>query len=62
MATWKLCSVKSSETFDGTLLQAIQAAVEMETDLQPAFGVDVHDESGERVVTILDGEMESVDD
>jgi hypothetical protein len=56
MKTYKLVSVKGTETFTGKLAEAIHAAIEMERRLQPSFGVHVEDASGDTMATIVDGE------
>ncbi len=37
MKTYKLVSVKGTETFTGKLAEAIHAAIEMDRRLQPVF-------------------------
>lgn len=49
--TWKLCSIKRTESIDGSLADAIQRAREIDAEYQPAFGVHVEDAAtGETVV------------
>lgn len=51
---YKLISTKGTREFFGTQDDAIKAAVAMEADLQPAFGVTV-DLDGETIAEIRDG-------
>lgn len=57
MSTYKLISTKGEQTFAGNLHSAIQAAIQMEQQLQPAYGVTV-ELRGETVAEIRDGNVE----
>ena len=57
MKTYKLVSVKGTETFTGKLAEAIHAAIEMERRLQPSFGVTVESVYGDTLATIVDGRV-----
>lgn len=53
-----LNSTKGTKIIDGSLEEAIRAAVQMDADLQPAYGVTVEDEDG--TIAQIDGrEIES---
>lgn len=54
MNTYTLTSVKSTEVFTGTLHDAIVRALEIDADLQPAYGVDVIDAAGDILLTVDD--------
>lgn len=54
MTTYTINSIKGSRTIDGTQADAIAAAIAMEEELQPAFGVTV-ELDGETVAEIRDG-------
>ena len=56
--TYMLISSKGSRMFRGTQAEAIDAAVEMEAELQPSFGVSVEDEDGETVADVRDGKVQ----
>jgi hypothetical protein len=58
MATYRLISVKGTETYEGTREEAIAAAIDMEERLRPAFGVTVEDTAGETVAEIRGGVVE----
>jgi hypothetical protein len=53
--TFKLISTKGNQTITGTKADAITAAIAMENELQPSFGVTVEDECGETVAEVRDG-------
>lgn len=53
--TYNLISVKGDREFTGTREEAIAAAIAMEEELQPSFGVTVEDAAGETVAEIRDG-------
>jgi hypothetical protein len=57
MKTYKLVSVKGTETFTGKLAEAIHAAIEMDRRLQPSFGVTVESVDGDTLATIVDGRV-----
>lgn len=61
MKTYTISSVKGSKAVSGTAEEAIAAAVEMERDTQPAFGVTV-DIDGETVAEVRDGVVEREDE
>lgn len=52
--TYKLLSTKGDREVEGTRADAIAAAIAMEADLQPAYGVTVEID-GETVAEIRDG-------
>ena len=54
--TYQLISTKGNRTVDGDEAAAIAAAVAMEEELQPAFGVTVALD-GETVAEVADGEV-----
>lgn len=54
---YKLISTKGTRTITGTEHEAIQAAIAMESELQPSFGVTV-ELDGATVAEIRDGEVE----
>lgn len=58
MTTYRVWSVKGSQMIDGTLEDAIAAAVAHEEEHQPAFGVEVEDDDGEVVARVSDGQIE----
>lgn len=56
MMRYRLISVKGKTEGEGSRDDAIKAAVAMEDELQPAFGVTVEDlDSGETIAEIRDG-------
>lgn len=55
MTTYTLISAKGNLLFTGTEEQAIAAAIAMEEELQPVFGVTVEDEEGDTIAEIRDG-------
>lgn len=60
MSTYTLTSTKGSRDVTGDLHAAIQAALEMEEELQPAYGVTVM--LGEQeVAEVRDGSVELAD-
>ena len=44
--TYTIRSIKHTETYEGTLAEAIERARAIDTEYQPAFGVQVEDVSG----------------
>lgn len=57
MKTFTLVSCKGTRTVEcESLSQAIDKAKQMESRLQPAFGVTVEDSQGRTVAFIFDGE------
>jgi len=56
--TYTLISVKGTRTMEGTETEAIAAAIAMEAELQPAFGVTV-ELDGETVAEICDGKLDA---
>ena len=58
-ATFTLTTTKATKTVTGTIEEAIAAAIELDHDLQPAFGVTVSDENGNTVAEIRDGQVET---
>ena len=52
---YTLHSTKGQQQVDGTLAQAVVAALAMEAELQPAFGVTILDEDDDTLATIADG-------
>jgi hypothetical protein len=56
--TYRLISAKGTRTVEGTLEEAIAAAVRMEAELQPAYGVTVETAAGETVAEVRDGIVE----
>ena len=61
MTTYRITSVKGSKTVSGTAEEAIAAAVEMEREMQPAYGVTV-ELDGETVAEVRDGMVEREDE
>lgn len=55
--TYTLTSVKGGREVRGTLLAAIEAAIAMEANLQPAFGLTVS-RDGEIVAEVIDGAVD----
>lgn len=55
---YRLISTKGEQTVSGTQTEAIQAAIAMEQELQPAYGVTVEDEQGNTIAEIRDGAVE----
>jgi len=55
MSMYKLISTKGTRTVEGTHDDAIRAAIKMERELMPLFGVSVEDEAGDTVAEIRDG-------
>lgn len=55
MTTYTLTSAKGHRTIAGTQAEAIAAAIEMDDELQPAYGVTIEDADGETVAEIRDG-------
>lgn len=55
MSTYRLISVKGTRAFTGNQAAAVQAAIAMEDELQPAYGVTVEDADGNTVAEIRDG-------
>lgn len=53
--TYQLISVKGNRQFEGTKAEAIEAAIAMEEELQPAYGVTVEHADGTIVAEIRDG-------
>lgn len=53
MTTYRITSIKHSESFEGDLSDAIARAREIDEEYQPAFGVQVEDVDG---VTVWDSE------
>lgn len=47
--TYKITSITHKETCNGTLDEAIERAKEVNAEFQPAYGVQVEDESGNTV-------------
>jgi hypothetical protein len=58
MATWTLSSCKGGRTVDGALDEAIEAAIALDEELQPAGGVDVVDEAGDVAASVDNGEVD----
>ena len=56
---YRLISAKGCRTIVATKREAIKAAIMMEEQLQPAFGVCVENESGSTVTTVKDGKVEN---
>jgi hypothetical protein len=57
MNEYRLISVKGTRTVTGTEQEAIQAAIAMEQELQPSFGVTV-ELHGSTVCEVRDGQVE----
>jgi hypothetical protein len=57
-AMYNLISTKGNRQFNGSLDAAIQSAIAMEAELQPAFGVTVEDAEGNTVAEIRDGQLD----
>lgn len=57
-AVYKLITTKGSKEVDGTLAVAVKAAVRMERELQPSFGVTIEDAEGNTVAEVRDGKVE----
>lgn len=53
--TYRLISTKGTRTITGTRDQAIRAAVRMEAELQPSYGISVEDDGGVTVAEVRDG-------
>lgn len=54
---YRLISTKGTRAITGTEQDAIRAAIAMENELQPAFGVTIEDGDGETVTEVRDGEV-----
>jgi len=54
---YKLISTKGTRKFNGTHAQAIEAAIAMEDELQPAYGVTV-EMDGETIAEIENGAID----
>ena len=54
---FNLISAKGTRKFSGTTMQAIEAAIAMEEELQPALGVTV-ELDGETIAEITDGAVD----
>lgn len=54
---YRLISVKGNRTVTGDLAAATRAAIEMEAELQPAYGVTIETADGDTVAEIRDGEI-----
>lgn len=54
---YKLISTKGTRTITATMHEAIQAAIAMEAELQPSFGVTV-ELDGSTVAEVRDGEVD----
>ena len=52
MATYRLISTKGTVEFVGTEAEAIAAAIEMQDELQAAFGISVENEDGKTIAEI----------
>jgi hypothetical protein len=61
MIMFKLISTKCTRTVDGTIWQAVAAAIQMDADLQPAMGVTVEDAAGNTVADVEDGEIRGLE-
>lgn len=44
MTTYTISSIKQTEKFNGTLDEAIDRAIALDEEYQPAFGVQVEDD------------------
>lgn len=47
MGTYIISSIKKTEKFEGSFEEAIECAVEIYIEYQPAFGVQVENDDGE---------------
>lgn len=54
---YSIKSIKAESEIEGTLVNAINAAISHEKEYQPSFGVDVIDDAGEVVAHIEDGKI-----
>jgi len=55
---YRLVSSKGTKTVNGSEQQAIVAAIKMEEELQPSFGVSIENEHGETIAEVNDGKVE----
>lgn len=55
---YRLISTKGTRTMTGSEREAIAAAIEMDDELQPAYGVTVESEDGDTIAEIRDGVIE----
>ena len=58
MKTYKLISVKGTRQITGTKKDAIAAAIAMEEELRPSFGVTIEDNKGNTIAEVTDGKIE----
>lgn len=56
MSTYTLTSTKGSKTIDGDLADAFRAAIAMEADLQPAYGITIDGDG--RTFECRDGQID----
>jgi len=52
-----LSSVKCKCDYVGTLAEAIDKAKTLDEELQPAYGIDIDDESGNNLANVDDGKV-----
>ena len=55
MKTYRLVSTKGSRVVSGNLSAALAAAIEMEADLQPLFGITIENDRNTVVAEVRDG-------
>ena len=60
MTTYTLTSTKASRELSGSLMAALEAAIALEAELQPAYGVTVT-RNGETIAEVLDGTVDGRD-
>lgn len=55
---YNLISVKGTSMFRGSLMDAIDAAIAMEEELQPSYGITIEDSDGNTVAEVVDGAID----